>query len=439
MVVTDPVCGTNIKKARAAYERHGEDAGGRSLFARVLRRAVRQGTLTVVYPNGGRDVFGAGAPHVAIRINDPSLPWRTLFRPSLVVGEAYMEGALTIEEGSVRDLLSVTTSNVDALFETWPIKFLGPVAGAARLLQQYNPIWRSRANVAYHYDLSRELFRLFLDDDLQYSCAYFATGQETLEEAQARKKLHIAAKLLLQPGMRVLDIGSGWGGLAIDLARRAEVDVTGITLSPEQARAAIHRASLAGVGNSVRFELRDYRQQAGQFDRIVSVGMFEHVGAKHYTTFFECVRRMLKTDGVAVLHAIGRMGPPGGTDPWIRKYIFPGGYCPALSEVLSAIERTGLWINDIEILRLHYAETLRHWFERFQKNRDRARALYDERFCRMWEFYLAGCEMMFRNSSLMVFQIQLSHHKSAVPQTRDYMFDFERQQPPAWEATHKAA
>ncbi len=395
--------------------------------------------MTVIYPNGRRDVFGTGAPHVAVRIIDPALPWRMLIRPSLAVGEAYMEGSLALEEGSLRDLLSVTTGNIDALFLTWSAKLLSPVPTVARLLQQYNPIWRSRANASYHYDLSGEFYHLFLDDDLQYSCAYFATGDESLEQAQAKKKQHIAAKLLLRPGMKVLDIGSGWGGLAIDMARRARVDVTGITLSQEQARAATRRASLADAARQVRFALRDYRELEGQFDRIVSVGMFEHVGTKQYRTFFDCVERMLKPDGIAVLHAIGHMGPPGGTDPWIRKYIFPGGYCPALSEVLAAIEHTGLWVTDVEILRSHYAETLRHWFERFQKNRERARVLYDERFCRMWEFYLAACEMMFRNSTLMVFQIQLARDKNAVPQTRDYIFEFEQHATPMREATSKAA
>jgi cyclopropane-fatty-acyl-phospholipid synthase len=294
-----------------------------------------------------------------------------------------------------------------------------------RWLQQHNPVGRARENVAHHYDLSDTLYDLFLDRDRQYSCAYF-TADETLEEAQDNKKRHLAAKLLLEPGQKLLDIGSGWGGLALYLARVANVDVTGVTLSVEQHKVANERARAAGLADRVRFHLRDYREDKGRYDRIVSVGMFEHVGVQHYREFFGQVRNMLTENGVCLLHSIGRMEPPGSTSAWLRKYIFPGGYTPALSETLAAVERERLYVCDIEILRLHYAKTLRHWYDRFQANRSRIEALYDARFCRMWEFYLKGCEVSFKYANQMVFQMQLARRQEAVPLTRDYVTDFER-------------
>jgi cyclopropane-fatty-acyl-phospholipid synthase len=295
-----------------------------------------------------------------------------------------------------------------------------------RAIHTYNPIERAQRNVAHHYDLSDALYELFLDCDRQYSCAYFVTGNDSLEVAQDNKKLHLAAKLLLQPGQKVLDIGSGWGGLGLYLARLAGVDVTGVTLSVEQQKVSQERARAAGIADHVRFHLRDYRQETGKYDRIVSVGMFEHVGTRHYREFFAKVRDLLTDDGVMLLHSIGRVGPPDGTNPWLRKYIFPGGYTPALSEVFSAVEKVGLWVTDVEVLRLHYATTLREWRRRFDLNRDRIRAIYDERFCRMWEFYLVGCELSFRYLGQMVFQMQLSRRLGTVPLTRDYIADFER-------------
>jgi cyclopropane-fatty-acyl-phospholipid synthase len=298
-----------------------------------------------------------------------------------------------------------------------------------RRLRQHNPIGRARSNVAHHYDLKDTLYELFLDKDRQYSCAYFQTGNDTLEAAQANKKRHLAAKLLLKPGHRVLDIGSGWGGLGLYLAQIERVDVTGVTLSVEQHKVSNERAKDMGLAERVRFNLRDYRSDTGCYDRIVSVGMFEHVGAGHYDEFFGKLKTLLKDDGVAVLHSIGRMEPPDSTNPWLRKYIFPGGYSPALSEVLAAIERAGLWVTDIEILRLHYAETLKEWSRRFQTNREGIKSLYDERFCRMWEFYLTACEMSFRYFDQMVFQIQLARRQDAVPLVRDYVTDWERSHP----------
>ena len=278
------------------------------------------------------------------------------------------------------------------------------------------------------YDLKDELYDLFLDPDRQYSCAYFRSPDDSLEQAQTNKKRHIAAKLLLRPGMKVLDIGSGWGGMGLFLGREFDADVTGVTLSKEQHTVSSRRALEGGLADRVRFKLLDYRHEPGSYDRIVSVGMFEHVGAAHFVEYFTKVKALLKDDGVMLLHAIGRMEPPGGTNTWLKKYIFPGGYTPALSEVLAAIEKVGLYVTDIEILRMHYAETLRHWRLRFLANRDKVKALagYDDRFCRMWEFYLAGCEIAFRYMNQMVFQIQVARRPEAVPFTRDYMVDAER-------------
>jgi cyclopropane-fatty-acyl-phospholipid synthase len=403
----------------------GQTAFG--LLAGLLRRTIRYGTLVVLDPWGAPHTFGTGdAPFATVRIHDPGEPARLLANPRLRVGEAYMDGALTLEVGTLHDFLLIAVAACDDI-----TKGAQASGGRTRPLRRDNPIARAHANVAHHYDLSDQLYRLFLDDDLQYSCAYFQDGGESLEEAQAKKKRHIAAKLRLEPGARVLDIGSGWGGLALELAGRHGVEVDGVTLSQEQLGVAQSRAAAAGLQDRVRFHLRDYRQEASTYDRIVSVGMFEHVGAPHYVEFFHAVSRLLAPDGVAVIHAIGRKDPPGEADPWTDKYIFPGGYCPSLSEVIAAVERTGLWVTDVEILRLHYADTLRHWSERFQVERGRALALYDERFCRMWEFYLAAAEAGFRVGGLMVFQLQLARDIRAAPLTRDYMLDTERQITPA--------
>ena len=404
------------------------------LLAGFIRRILQVGTLNIIDPAGkvhridGRHP----GPTVTIRVHDRRTAWRLVANSRLAFGEAYMDGTLTVEDGgTIFDFLDMVGHSLEA-FDNHPLQvFARKIDWWVRGLQQYNPIERAQKNVAHHYDLSGALYDLFLDADRQYSCAYFLTPQDTLEQAQAQKKRHIAAKLLIEPGHKLLDIGCGWGGLGLYLAKQCGADVTGVTLSVEQQKLATQRAAEAGMSDRARFLLRDYRQDNNKYDRIVSVGMFEHVGAVHYLEYFKKVKDLLTDDGVFLLHAIGRMEPPGTTNRWLRKYIFPGGYSPAMSEVLAAIEKVGLWVTDIEVLRMHYAMTLKHWRERFVANRDQAKALYDERFCRMWEFYLAGCEISFRYLSQFVFQMQIARRQTAVPLTRDYMLEAEHKLPSA--------
>ncbi|MBV9061361.1 MAG: class I SAM-dependent methyltransferase [Alphaproteobacteria bacterium] len=348
--------------------------------------------------------------------------------PDLKLGELYMDGRLTVEEGGdVSHLLALLMHNLSLSQPTGWHRLTRIFRNTTRLFAQFNPAVRAKRNVAHHYDLSGELYARFLDRDRQYSCAYFQTGDETIDEAQIAKKRHIAAKLLLnKPGLRVLDIGCGWGGLALDIARDANATVLGITLSEEQIAVARERSEKAHLSECCRFELADYRTLRGSYDRIVSVGMFEHVGVPHYAAFFSKVRQLLADDGVMLLHTIGRLDGPGSTNPWVAKYIFPGGYVPSLSELTAAVEENGLLITDIEVLRLHYAKTLAEWRRRFDGQRAEIAKLYDERFCRMWEFYLAGAEMAFRYDNEAVFQVQIVKHQEALPLTRDYMFDGER-------------
>ncbi|HLT00956.1 MAG TPA: cyclopropane-fatty-acyl-phospholipid synthase family protein [Geminicoccaceae bacterium] len=397
------------------------------LLSEFAKRVLTEGDLVIIDAAGRRHRFGDGSgPSVTVRLHDSALHRRLAINPFLHLGEAYMDGSLTIEEGTLYDFLDICAANVGRV-GTHPLtRVLSTLDRWLRGIHQYNPMPRARANAAHHYDLSDTLYRLFLDGDRQYSCAYFTHPHEDLEQAQHDKKRHLAAKLLLEPGVRVLDIGSGWGGLALYLAEAGAGEVLGITLSEEQLKVSRERARRAGLDDRVRFELRDYRALRGTFDRIVSVGMFEHVGVRHYPEFFTAVRELLSEDGVAVLHSIGRADGPGVTNAWIRKYIFPGGYAPALSEVLPVVERLGLWATDIEILRLHYAQTLRLWRRRFQANRAKIAQLYDERFCRMWEFYLVGSELAFRRMGHIVFQLQLTRRQDAVPLTRDYITDWER-------------
>jgi cyclopropane-fatty-acyl-phospholipid synthase len=396
----------------------------RIILDRVLRRFVVVGRLDVVWPDGRTSRYEGGpGPRGGVRLRDWATVRRLVSHPSLAVGECYMDGGLAPAGCGLYEALDVLVTNLNHPASRNPVVSLrGMLARTLRAVRQLNDAGRALRNVAHHYDLNGRLYSLFLDRDRQYSCAYFPTGSETLEEAQAAKKRHIAAKLLLdRPGLQVLDIGCGWGGMALTLARDYGAQVTGITLSTEQLAEARARAAAEGLEGRVRFELMDYRAMERRFDRIVSVGMFEHVGVPQYRAFFEMVRRCLAPDGVALVHAIGRLTAPYATNPWIDKYIFPGGYCPSLSEVMPAVEASGLFTTDVEVLRLHYAETLRHWRRRFAANCDTIEALYDARFCRMFEFYLCGCELAFRREGHMVFQIQLARDIAAVPLTRDYI------------------
>jgi len=393
-----------------------------SLLRIALSRYLPRGTLRLTTVRGATLTFGDGTGEpVAVRFTSTAAERAVMLNPELAVGEAYMDGTLVLEQGTIADLLALACS------EPAPRSFLQrlkPILGLRylkRRLQQLNLRGRSQRNVAHHYDLDSRFYSIFLDADRQYSCAYFERPDQSLDDAQLAKKRHLAAKLLLGEGQHVLDIGCGWGGLALYLAEHGGVNVTGITLSQEQLTLARGRTAEKGLGETVKFQLQDYRDIGGHFDRIVSVGMFEHVGIGFYDTFFRKCAEALTDDGVFLLHSIGRSEGPNITNPWIAKYIFPGGYIPALSEVLPAIERSGLLIADIEILRLHYADTLKAWRERFLARHEEAERLYDARFCRMWEFYLAVSEMAFRQQSLMVFQLQLTKRQDTVPITRDYL------------------
>jgi cyclopropane-fatty-acyl-phospholipid synthase len=349
--------------------------------------------------------------------------------PGLHLGEAYMDGGLSFEQGTIWDLFDIIGRNVEGKSLVGKGLIASTVRAVRQRLTTMNHRAAARRNVHHHYDLSPDLYRRFLDEDMQYSCAYFARPDMSLDEAQAAKKAHIAAKLRLSPGLKVLDIGCGWGGLALHLAREHRVEVHGVTLAEEQLAVARARAAEAGLEDRVAFTLTDYRDVEGPYDRIVSVGMFEHVGPANYPVFFETVRRLLKPDGVALLHSIGRSDGPGPPQAWITKYIFPGGYIPALSEVVGPVERSRLIVTDVEILRMHYALTLAAWRERFRSQWDEIAEIYDERFCRMWEFYLAISELAFRYMGHMVFQMQLSRRIDSLPITRDYIHDAERSAP----------
>ncbi|GGC95899.1 SAM-dependent methyltransferase [Aquisalinus flavus] len=398
-----------------------------SILHRVLDGMIKTGCLVVTTHDGREQTYGDGTgPCICVELTAKDTPRKIAMDPTLKLGEAYMEGELVMAKGSVYDLLDLIYRNTGpvAARSFW-MRVMQWLRFARRRFDQLNTLSRSSRNVQHHYDLGDELYHLFLDQDMQYSCAYFPTPETSLDEAQLLKKRHIAAKLLARPGEDVLDIGCGWGGMGLYLARNCGVNVTGVTLSHDQLGVAIRRAVESGLADRATFKLQDYRTLDRQFDRIVSVGMFEHVGVNHYRNYFEKCAQMLKPGGVGLIHTIGRFGPPGITNPFIARYIFPGGYIPALSEVVSVIEETGLVVTDIEYLRLHYAETIRHWRERFTARWDEAKALHDERFCRMWDFYLASSEMAFRAQIMCNFQIQIAHDQTAVPMTRDYIAEKE--------------
>jgi cyclopropane-fatty-acyl-phospholipid synthase len=390
----------------------------------LLKTFIRRGTFRVTTSRGTVLTFGDGTGQpVSVRFASRKAEWGILLDPELKFGESYMAGTFVVEDGTIADVLAI------ALGQKSEVPYWARIQGLLRYLwrrlSQFNPRPRARRNVAHHYDLDGRLYSLFLDADRQYSCAYFEKPGQSLDDAQLAKKRHLAAKLMIKPNKRVLDIGCGWGGLGLYLTEVGGADVTGITLSHEQHAVANERAAEKGLNDRARFRLQDYRDITGPFDRIVSVGMFEHVGVNHYDTFFHKSAQLLADEGVMVLHSIGRSEGPSVTSPWIAKYIVPGGYIPALSEVLPKIERAGLLVTDIEILRLHYAETLKHWRERFLAHREEAERIYDQRFVRMWEFYLAASEMSFREQNMMVMQIQLTKRQGVVPITRDYIMGEE--------------
>lgn len=390
----------------------------------MLGTIVSDGSLCVIDAAGRSHMIGDGTvPEVTLRLTSKASNYSLAFNPALAVGEAYMDGRLVIERGSLHDFLDLVARNYGSIRDN---PWLALLTRLRKGLRQSNPVGRARRNVAHHYDLSDEFYDIFLDADRQYSCAYFKDPNDTLETAQENKKRHIAAKLCLdRSGLRVLDIGSGWGGLSLYLAEAFGADVTGVTLSREQHGYSMRRAARSSAAERVRFELRDYRELDGRFDRVVSVGMFEHVGKTNYPEFFARLNEFLTEDGIALIHSIGYADTPAPINPFIRKYIFPGADLPSMSEVFTAVEPTGLFVTDLEILRMHYAETLRCWRERLMAQSDEVKALYDERFLRMWEFYLVLSEIGFRRRTNIVFQMQLSRRLDALPITRDYMADAE--------------
>ena len=397
-----------------------------SLLNSFLDRAIRKGRLNITYTNGTERSFGSGpgGPEVSVILKDPDLPKKMITDIELAFCEAYMDGGLEIVDDDIYGIITLAMVNLrsEGAVRGKIHKAVETSRKMLRRLSQFNPVGKAQENVAHHYDLSGALYDLFLDEDRQYSCAYWPRLDMTLEEAQLAKKRHIANKLLLKPGMKVLDIGCGWGGMALTLAKEYGARVVGVTLSKEQHAIAVQRVRDEGLEGQVEIRLQDYRHVDETFDRIVSVGMFEHVGVPHYREYFRHVKKFLAPDGVALIHTIGRSDPPGTTAAFITKYIFPGGYVPAMSEAMAAVEKEHLVATDVEVWRLHYAETLKHWYDRFMLNVDKAEELYDARFVRMWRLYLVACEMTFRMNDQVVFQFQLARNQEAVPLTRDYLY-----------------
>ena len=394
----------------------------KTLCDNLIRGLVVNGRLTVTYPDGTAQTYGDGTGvEESIQFHDPKILRQLVTNPELAMGEGYMQGRITIGGDRLEELLKLLIHNrAQGKMPVWVRALTRGLFVAKRFLQK-NGLAAARSNVAHHYDISDDLYQVFLDEDMQYSCAYYQRDDMTLEEAQAAKKAHIAKKLLLKPGMRVLDIGCGWGGMALTLAKDYGVHVTGVTLSENQHATAVKRARDAGLADLVDFQLVDYRDLKGPFDRIVSVGMFEHVGVPNYSEYFQKIESLLDPNGVALVHTIGRSAAPMAASPWIHKYIFPGGYVPSLSEIAPALETSGLWQSDIEIWRLHYAKTLRVWRDRFNAAEQELKATYDDTFLRMFRYYLTACIVSFEDQDQAVYHFQLAKKRDAVPLTRDYL------------------
>ena len=389
-----------------------------------LETFIVQGNITVKFVDGNIKQIGQrGRASVVISLLEKDLPKKLILNPELALGEAYTNGTLAIENDDLFGLLKILALNAKKQQNHWLSKLVKLRQNAFRRFFQRNKISGAKLNVAHHYDLSPELYEMFLDKDLNYSCAYFLSDKNTLVEAQKNKKHHIAKKLMLKPNINVLDIGCGWGGMSLTLAREYEANVLGITLSKEQKLVCEQRALEEGLSHKVKFELMDYREDVGKFDRIVSIGMFEHVGIPNYNRFWREVFQKLSDDGIGLIHTIGRATPPGGTNPWINKYIFPGGYIPAMSEVMGNVEQNDLYVTDVEVLRLHYAKTLKRWYENFRNNEREIKKIYDEKFCRMWKYYLIASEISFRYYQHVVFQFQISKKIESLPLSRAYIYE----------------
>ena len=393
-------------------------------LARFWNSIIKEDGFIIIDADKKKYIIGSPKKKVPIilKLLDKNLNYKLLFNPDLYFGEAYSNGTVMLENGSLTDFLNIILGNIGRNEINIFSKLINKAKGSYRYLTKFNFVPKSKKNVTHHYDISDDLYNLFLDQKRQYSCAYFKNDNDSLETAQNNKINHIIKKLNIKPNQKVLDIGSGWGSLAIDIAKTANCEVTGITLSENQLKYSIAKAKEINLENQVSFRLMDYRELDEKFDRVVSVGMFEHVGRKFYNKFFREVHKLLKNDGVALIHTIGSVNPPRDPHPWITKYIFPGGYTPSLSEVLKAVEKSGLISSDIEVLRMHYAHTLRHWKERFLSNKTKVLEMFDENFFRMWEYYLTGCEMAFKWGDQVVFQLQLTKDFTSISNTRDYIY-----------------
>ena len=393
-------------------------------LARFLNKIFKKNGFILIDANGNQFIIGTPVSEqpIKVKILDKKLHYKLLFHPDLYLGEAYTDGQIIIENGTLTDFLDLALMNIGRSEFNIISYLINKFRGSYRYLTNFNFIKKSKMNVSHHYDISDDLYDLFLDRKRQYSCAYFKNDDDSLEMAQNNKIQHIIKKLNIKPNQKILDIGCGWGSLAIDIAKSAQCEVTGITLSENQFNYCIKKAKELNLENQLTFKLMDYRELNDKFDRIVSVGMFEHVGRKFYNKFFKQIDKLLDKDGVSLIHTIGSVNPPRDPHPWITKYIFPGGYTPSLSEVTTPIEKAGLIVSDIEVLKLHYAHTLRHWKENCIKNKEKIINMFDEKFFRMWEFYLAGCEMAFKWGDQVVYQFQLTKNYTSTPVTRDYIY-----------------